>query len=259
MANVSASLKNWSVTAGSNQPDAADAATVQADLQQLQATVRADLATVGADIASATTTDLGAVAGSFHHITGTTTITGFGTVSAGICKHLTFDGALTLTHHATSLTLPGGANITTVAGDCAEFVSEGSGNWRCTYYSPRTVTGTGAAVKATAPTISALVATSVRTQIGQTGSLAQNTPSTNILTGVANYQTWLVYANAVATTSLYGSAIIFFDGGGTGHISAIGAGGITFTVGANEVYVQHNNASAQGIYWGAVRLQGQND
>ena len=42
------------------------------------------LANVGANIASAGTTDLGAVEGLAHTITGTTTITGFGTVSAGI-------------------------------------------------------------------------------------------------------------------------------------------------------------------------------
>jgi hypothetical protein len=45
-----------------------------------------------------------------------------------------FSGALTLTHNATSLILPGGASITTAAGDVAYFVSLGSGNWRCTGY-----------------------------------------------------------------------------------------------------------------------------
>ena len=134
MANIDSSLKNWSATASSNQPDAADAATIQADLQQLQATVRQDLASKGADIASATTTDLGAVAGLMHDITGTTTITEFGTVSSGIWKLIKFEGALTLTHNATSLILPGAANITTADGDVAFMVSEGSGNWRCAAY-----------------------------------------------------------------------------------------------------------------------------
>jgi len=46
----------------------------------------------------------------------------------------TFTGALTLTHNATSLILPGAASITTAAGDVAVFVSEGSGNWRCVSY-----------------------------------------------------------------------------------------------------------------------------
>ncbi|HSD16772.1 MAG TPA: hypothetical protein VLC71_05850 [Thermomonas sp.] len=86
------------------------------------------------DIASAATTDIGAATGNLVHITGTTTITALGTVQAGTRRKAVFDGILILTHHATSLILPTGANITTAAGDTAEFISEGSGNWRCTGY-----------------------------------------------------------------------------------------------------------------------------
>ena len=78
-------------------------------------------------IASAGTTDIGAVAGNFVHITGTTTITALGSVQAGTRRVVTFDGALILTHNATSLILPTAANITTAAGDSAVFVSEGIG------------------------------------------------------------------------------------------------------------------------------------
>jgi hypothetical protein len=77
---------------------------------------------------------LGAATGNTVHITGTTTITSFGTAAAGVERKVVFDGALTLTHNATSLILPTGANITTAAGDAAVFVSEGSGNWRCHAY-----------------------------------------------------------------------------------------------------------------------------
>ena len=111
----------------------------------------------GADIASATTTDIGAATGNYIDVTGTTTITGLGTIQAGTRRIVTFTGALTLTHHATSLILPGGANITTVAGDCAEFVSLGSGNWKCTDYRRITWTGSGSDVKATSPTLIAPV------------------------------------------------------------------------------------------------------
>lgn len=79
----------------------------------------------GLDIASAATTDIGAATGNFVHVTGTTTITGFGTVAAGARRLVVFDGALALTHNATSLILPTGANITTAAGDAALCVSEG--------------------------------------------------------------------------------------------------------------------------------------
>lgn len=81
-------------------------------------------------IASATTTDIGGESSYRLNVTGTTTITGFGT-TANARKLLRFSDAVTLTHNATSLILPGGANITTAAGDVFEFISDGSGNWRC--------------------------------------------------------------------------------------------------------------------------------
>lgn len=50
-----------------------------------------------------------------------------------------FGGASTITHNGTSLILPGGANITTEAGDCALLVNEAAAdaagaNWRCVLY-----------------------------------------------------------------------------------------------------------------------------
>lgn len=85
-------------------------------------------------IASAATVDLSTTTSNRVRVTGTTTITSLGTIVAGACRTVTFAGGLTLTHNATSLVLPGGANITTAAGDVAEFESLGSGNWRCTSY-----------------------------------------------------------------------------------------------------------------------------
>lgn len=111
----------------------------------------------GADIASATTTDIGAATGNFVHVTGTTTITGLGTVQAGTRRIVRFAGALLLTHNATSLILPTGANITTAANDVAVFVSEGSGNWRCVGYQR----ATGAALVSSAPVSSVNGATGV--------------------------------------------------------------------------------------------------
>jgi hypothetical protein len=70
---------------------------------------------VMADLASATTTDIGAQNTNFLRVTGTTTITSFGTNFKGP-RFLVFAGAVTLTNSAT-LVLPGGANITTAAGD----------------------------------------------------------------------------------------------------------------------------------------------
>src|ERR1700743_1947262 len=85
-------------------------------------------------LASASSLDFGAQTGNYLLITGTTSITALGTVAAGTWKMVEFADALTLTYNATSLILPGAANITTATGDTAMFVSEGSGNWRCLQY-----------------------------------------------------------------------------------------------------------------------------
>lgn len=66
-------------------------------------------------------------------ISGTTTVTSLGT-GANKLKHLRFSGALILTHNATSLILPGGANITTAAGDTCIVVSDASSNCRIFAY-----------------------------------------------------------------------------------------------------------------------------
>lgn len=86
------------------------------------------------DIASAAITDIGAATGNYVVITGTTNITNFGTVQAGTKRTVKFNSALMLTYNITSLILPGGSNIITAAGDTADFISLGSGNWLCTNY-----------------------------------------------------------------------------------------------------------------------------
>lgn len=109
----------------------------------------------GADIASASTINLNSATGAYVDVTGTTTITAI-TLSDGNIRWVRFTGALTLTH-GSSLVLPGAANITTVAGDWALFAGFGSGVVRCIGYWPVTVTGTGAAVRATSPTLTTAV------------------------------------------------------------------------------------------------------
>jgi hypothetical protein len=88
------------------------------------------------DVASAATTDIGAANSSNIRITGTTTITSFGSALNGVRRHVRFAAALTLTHNASSLILPGGANITIAAGDTAVAISLGSGNWVVVNYVP---------------------------------------------------------------------------------------------------------------------------
>lgn len=135
-ADIGTTLVSWSSTDGSNQPAGTTSVSSNLDdnIRALQGVVVRGLSHKGADIASAATTDLGAVEGLLHDVTGSVTITSFGTVRAGIWKMVKFEGALILTHNATSLILPGGTSILTVDGDIAIFISEGSGNWRCVSY-----------------------------------------------------------------------------------------------------------------------------
>ena len=116
-------------------------------------------------LASAATVAIGAAAANAITITGTVAITAFDTVADGAIRALTFAGVLTLTHNATSLILPGAANITTAAGDVAVMLSLGSGNWRCIAYQR----ANGKAVVAT---------------VFRTGILMDGMGGPNILTGV---------------------------------------------------------------------------
>lgn len=80
-------------------------------------------------VASAATTDIGAAQGARVAVSGTTGITSFGS-AVNKLRYVRFTGALTMTHHATSLILQGAVNRTTAAGDVGIYVSDASGNWR---------------------------------------------------------------------------------------------------------------------------------
>lgn len=131
-------ITDLSVAVASNSPAGTDSVTTSTGPDEyfrgLSAIVRR-LQAQGASVASAATVDLGAIAdGDYVHITGTTTITSFGTVAAGVSRTIVFDDALTLTHDAAKIIIPGAANITTAAGDIAEVKSEGAGLWRVLDY-----------------------------------------------------------------------------------------------------------------------------
>ncbi len=132
----------------------------------------------GADIASASTVDLATATGTFVHVTGTTTITSFGTVAAGARFAIEYTGALTITHNATSLILSTAANRTTVAGDVQVVVSEGAGNWREVSYHK---TGTGPLLASNNLSDVASAATS-RTNLGL-ATVASSASATDLSSG----------------------------------------------------------------------------
>lgn len=172
MVDVVTTLRGWSATAASNLPAGGTTIGTGLDdnLRQIQAVVRQYLASTATDMASANLVTLANADGFYIRITGTTTITDFGTESAGIMYLLRFAGALPLTQ-GSNLILPGGVTITTTAGDMALMVSEGAGNWRCVYYTRSTPQRRIAQIVATQ---TGLVATGT-TVIPADNSVPQNT------------------------------------------------------------------------------------
>ncbi len=89
----------------------------------------------GADVVAATALPI-LTDGNYFDVTGTTAITSINaTGGPGTLIKLHFNGILILTNSVADLILPGGANITTAAGDEAEFIEYAAGDYRCTNYS----------------------------------------------------------------------------------------------------------------------------
>lgn len=84
-------------------------------------------------VASAATTDVLGAGSEFIAISGTTTITSFGT-GPNRKRFCRATGDFTLTHHATSLILPGAENIAVKTGDTFIVVSDASSNARVVSY-----------------------------------------------------------------------------------------------------------------------------
>ena len=140
MADVASSINSWSITESSNSPSGTTVIGVGLDdnLRQIQATVRTLCAS--ASVASSTADPLSSTENTFvtiTHSTGTTAITDLGNRAEGVYRYVTFSisgGTLSLTHNATTLILPGAANITCATRDTAMFVSTGTDSWKCLWY-----------------------------------------------------------------------------------------------------------------------------
>lgn len=232
---IPSSMADLSTTAASNSPAGTDSPTSGDDyLRSIQAIIRSTNAK-GADIASASSIDIGAATGEFVDVTGTTTITALGTVAAGIVRTVRFTGALTLTHNATSLILPGSANITTANGDIAQFRSLGSGNWKCTNYIPQAgyplktgATFTGAINEAQGADIASAGTVNLTTATGNYVHITGTTTITAI-TLAQGYERTVVFDGALTLTNgasllLPGSANITTAAGDTAVFRGESAG-----------------------------------
>ena len=125
----------WSTTAASNTDvgtinlaEGMQRKLVNNAVREMMAEIKRAVANQGSDIASAATCNIAATGTSkYAKVTGTTGITSFGSAPAGTTRWIEFTGALTITHDATNLILPGAANYTTAAGDMVFGVCEGDG------------------------------------------------------------------------------------------------------------------------------------
>lgn len=84
-------------------------------------------------VVSATTCDILGAGSEFIRITGTTTITSFGS-AATQKRFVRAAGTFKITHNASTLILPGGYDITTAPGDTFIVISDASGNARVYAY-----------------------------------------------------------------------------------------------------------------------------
>lgn len=130
-------FSDWSTTAGSNTSvggvnigEGMNPSDVNNAIRAVMADARAGLATQST-LAAATTTDLGSVNASTLTLTGgVTTITGLGTIAAGVRRRVISNAAHVLQYNGTSLITPSAADITLASGDVFDAESLGSGNWR---------------------------------------------------------------------------------------------------------------------------------
>lgn len=203
----------------------------------------------GTDIASASTISLPASGGGVFNITGTTGITAISSAQGGRRVLFRFAGALTITHNGTSLILPGAANITTVAGDIAEFVNEAAAdasgsNWRCVSYE-----------RSSGSPLNFTDFTATQAQI-ETGT------STSVFSSVGNMK----YHDGVAkawTTGLYDAGAPDSPGNDSYNVSSVGDTGtgimtVNFTTSFSSAnYVQagmcQRNATNSAL-WPAMHL-----
>ena len=198
----------------------------------------------GSTIVASATTDLGLATGNFVHISGTTTITSFGTLPAGARFVLCFDNTANITASA-SIIIPGtssGNTKTAVAGDCCMIISEGSGNWRIVGYfvaggaGAGTVTSVSGTGSVNGITLSGTVTGSGNLTLG--GSLS-GVDLTSQVTGV------LPVANGgsgTTTPSLVAGTNVTISGSWPNQtINASGGGG--GTPGGSDTQIQYNNGT----------------
>jgi hypothetical protein len=261
MADVKSSIDLWSSTSGNNLPS--DSTTIGGgladNLQELQGVVVRAFRHKGSDLVSAATVDLGATEGLYHDVTGSVTISSFGTTAAsGQWKLLQFDAALTLTYNATSMILPGNADITTAAGDMCCVIHEGSGNWRMLWYTDDSVTPTSLATAATdvGTATSSNTASTIVKRDGS-GNFSAGTITATLSGNATNVTGTVAIANGGTDGTTAASGFNNLAAGivaAKGDLIAASSGSATgnLTVGSNNTVLMADSAQSYGVKWATI-------
>jgi hypothetical protein len=204
-------------------------------------------------VASSGSTDLCASPQAVQNVTGTTTVTSFGSSCAvGQRKITIYGGILTLTYNSASLIIPGAASKTTANGDISEEIYLGSGNWRVLNYVPiggvvvnaiDSKTGnftTGGGITSTGGNVIQLALTNATLQTSPSSALSSTTgtPMAGLgsschITPVYSGRVKLAIIGSTAnTTSAQTNSVLLRWGTGTAPTS--GAAGTGTAVGAGQ-------------------------
>lgn len=249
-----AALWDWATSLLGTSGDPADARTALGAVA-LSGDTMTGLLTfkAGANIASASTVNLSTATGNGVHITGTTTITNF-TMTAGQLEWVVFDGALTLTHHATNNNLPGAANITTAAGDRALYHYDGTTAYCLSYVRAATPTATVAQLNATGRVLQVKFYTNSGTTTSSTsyvsaqGAQFNFTPVSTNSTIIALYtfdamQGYLSATNYSVGYNIYEATAASYYGDEEFLYSFTGGGGVVSRIPAAHSAAITNNAA----------------
>ena len=193
-----------------------------------------------ATLASASTVDLGSAGAQNITVSGTTTVTSFGSsAQPGQIFNLTFSGATPLTYNATSMILPGGGNITTAANDTCQAIPLGSGNFLVTGYS-----------RASGQPLSGSTNVPVRQTVlsGDTNASGQ----ANFITTGSGLTPAFTATNPLVMTFANG----FGASGAVDVVARLTSGATTAACTANTTnYIYATYVSAASVTWGTATLQ----
>lgn len=208
-------------------------------------------------VTAASTTDLSTAANIVQTVSGNTTITSFGS-GANLTRTLMFTGTPLLTYNATTLKTPTGANIQACPGDVATLVSDGSGNWTVTGFTPfgapvsSTVGPSGVGTSATSITSINIGCGKwvVTANAGEDGSGAP----ANDYFGAAIGTTINSYTGTVEPrTKLYGAPAL---AGSSTPIGYVSFAPVEFTgTGAQTIFLTVNARSNPDNFYGYIRAE----